>query len=44
MLEELYKEFQRFSRAEVLHFRMLGQQRKTIDENKSSRPFKYSKS
>jgi hypothetical protein len=43
ILEELYKEFQKFSRAEVLHFRKLGQQRKALNENKSSRPFKYSK-
>jgi hypothetical protein len=27
-LEELYEEFQKFSRAEALHFRKLGQQRK----------------
>jgi hypothetical protein len=30
-------------RAEVLHFCKLGQQRKAANENKSSRPFKYSK-
>jgi hypothetical protein len=42
-LEELYDEFHKFSRAEVLHFRKLGQQRKSISENESSRPFKYSK-
>jgi hypothetical protein len=28
----------------VLHFRKLGQQRKTANENESSRPFMYSKS
>jgi hypothetical protein len=43
-LEELYEEFQKFSRAEVLHFRKLGQQRKFASDNESSRPFKYSKS
>jgi hypothetical protein len=43
-LEELYEEFQKFSRAEVLYFRKLGQQRKSASENKSSRPFKYNKS
>jgi hypothetical protein len=43
MLEELYEEFEMFSRAEVLHFRKLGQQRKAAIENESSRPFKYSK-
>jgi hypothetical protein len=42
-MEELYEEFQKFSRAEVLHFRKLGQQRKVANDNKSSRPFKYSK-
>jgi hypothetical protein len=43
LLEELYEEFQKFSRAEVLHFHKLGQQRKAAGENKSSRPFKYIK-
>jgi hypothetical protein len=43
-LEELYDDFQKFSRSEVLHFRKLGQQRKTIHENEGSRPTKYSKS
>jgi hypothetical protein len=43
-LEELYEEFRKFSRAEVLHFHKLGQQRKAANENKSSRPFKYSTS
>jgi hypothetical protein len=33
----------KFSRAEVLHFCKLGQQRKSTSENESSRPFKYSK-
>jgi hypothetical protein len=41
MLEELYKELQKFSREEVLHFCKLGQQRKTTSENESSRPYKY---
>jgi hypothetical protein len=40
-LEELYEEFWKFSRAEVLHFRKLGQQRKSASKNESSRPFKY---
>jgi hypothetical protein len=43
-LEELYTFFQKFSRAEVLHFHKLGQERKTMNENESSRTFKYSKS
>jgi hypothetical protein len=43
-LEELYEEFQKFSRAEVLHFRKLGQKRKSTSENESTRPFKYNKS
>jgi hypothetical protein len=43
MLEGLYEEFQNFSRAEVLHFCKLGQQRKAANESKSSRPFKYIK-
>jgi hypothetical protein len=43
MLEELYEEFRKFSRAEVFHFRKLDQQRKAANENESSRPFKYSK-
>jgi hypothetical protein len=42
-LEELYEEFQKFSKAKVLHFRKLGQQRKAANENESSRPFKYNK-
>jgi hypothetical protein len=43
MLEELYAEFRKFSRAEVLHFCKLSQQRKAASENESSRPFKYNK-
>jgi hypothetical protein len=46
-LEELYDNFQKFSRAEELHFCKLcklGQQRKIANENESSRPTKYSKS
>jgi hypothetical protein len=43
-LEELYDNFRKFSRSKVLHFRKLGQQRKTINENEGSRPAKYSKS
>jgi hypothetical protein len=39
-LEELYDNFRMFSRFDVLHFRKLGQQRKIINENKSSRPTK----
>jgi hypothetical protein len=42
MLEELYEEFQKFSRSEVSHFRKLDQQRKTTNENEGTRPFKYS--
>jgi hypothetical protein len=43
-LEELYDNFQKFSRSDVLHFRKLGQQRETINKNEGSRPTKYSKS
>jgi hypothetical protein len=43
-LEELYEEFQKFSRAEVMHFHKLGHQRKPASENKNTRPFKYNKS
>jgi hypothetical protein len=43
-LEELYEEFRKFSRAEVLLFHKLGQQRKSANENENSRLFKYSKS
>jgi hypothetical protein len=42
-LEELYDEFRKFSRVEVLHFRKLGQQRKSTNGSESSRPFKYNK-
>jgi hypothetical protein len=42
-LKALYKEFQKFSRSEVSHYRKLDQQRKVTSENKSSRSFKYSK-
>jgi ribosomal protein S4 len=37
MLEELYEEFQKFSRAEVQHSSKLGQQRKAANKNESSR-------
>jgi hypothetical protein len=37
------EEFSKFSRAEVLHFRKPGQQRKAANENESSRPFRYSR-
>jgi hypothetical protein len=43
-LEELYDNFQKFSRSEVLHFHKLDQQRKVPKESESSRPTKYSKS
>jgi hypothetical protein len=43
-LEELYDNFWKFIRSEVLHFHKLGQQRKTVNENEGSRPTKYSKS
>jgi hypothetical protein len=43
-LEELYDNFWKFSRSEVLHFCKLGQQRKVSNENEGSRPTKYSKS
>jgi hypothetical protein len=44
MLEELYDNFYKFNRSEVLHFRKLDQQRKISKENKVSRPIKYTKS
>jgi hypothetical protein len=43
-LEELYDNFREISGSEVIHFRKLGQQRKSINENESSRPAKYNKS
>jgi hypothetical protein len=43
-LEELYDNFQKFSRSEVLYFHKLDQQRKVPKESESSRPTKYSKS
>jgi hypothetical protein len=43
ILEELYEEFHKFSRAEVLHFCKLGQQRKSTNKSESSRSFKFSK-
>jgi hypothetical protein len=43
-LEELYDDFQKFSRSEVLHFCKLDQQRKVPKESESSRPTKYIKS
>jgi hypothetical protein len=42
-LEELYDNFRKFSRSEVLQFHKPGQQRKIINENKSSRPTKCTK-
>jgi hypothetical protein len=41
--EELYDNFQNFSRVEVLHFRNLGQQRKLTNESECSWPNKYIK-
>jgi hypothetical protein len=43
-LEELYDNFWKFSGSEVLHFRELGQQRNTPNENEGSRAAKYNKS
>jgi hypothetical protein len=43
MLEELYDNFRKFSRIEVLHFRKLDQQRKVPKESEASRPTKYNK-
>jgi hypothetical protein len=42
-LEELYDNFQKFSRIEVLHFCKLDKQRKVPKENEVSRPTKYNK-
>jgi hypothetical protein len=42
-LEEMYDEFHKFSRAEVLHFCKLGQRRKFTSKIESSTPFKYNK-
>jgi hypothetical protein len=39
-LEELYDNFQKFSRSEVLHFRKLEQQRKVPKESENPRPAK----
>jgi hypothetical protein len=44
ILEELYDNFRKFNRSEVLHFRKLDQQRKVPKDNEASRPTKYSKS
>jgi hypothetical protein len=42
-LEDLYDNFQKFSKSEVLHFRKLEQQRKVSKENEASRPTKYNR-
>jgi hypothetical protein len=38
---ELYDNFCKFSKSEVLHFCKLEQQRKVPNENEASRPVKY---
>jgi hypothetical protein len=43
MLEELYANFHKFSKSEVLHFHKLEQQRKVPKENEASRPIKYNR-
>jgi hypothetical protein len=43
-LKELYDNFHKFSRSELLHFRKLDQQKKVPRENEASRPAKYNKS
>jgi hypothetical protein len=43
MLEELYDNFHKFSKSEVLHFHKLEQQRKVLKENEASRPTKYNR-
>jgi hypothetical protein len=43
MLEELYDNFHKFSKSEVLHFCKLEQQRKVLKENEASRPTKYNR-
>jgi hypothetical protein len=43
-LEELYDNFCKFSRSEVLHFCKLDQQKKVPKEKEASRPTKYNKS
>jgi hypothetical protein len=43
MLEELYDNFRKFSKLEVLHFRKFEEQRKVPKENEASRPTKYSR-
>jgi hypothetical protein len=43
-LEEVYEEFHKFNRVEVLHFHKLGQQRNSRNLSESSRPFRYTKS
>jgi UDP-2,3-diacylglucosamine pyrophosphatase LpxH len=42
-LQELYDNFQKFSKSEVLHFQKLEQQRKVMKENEASRPTRYNK-
>jgi hypothetical protein len=43
-LEELYDDFRKFNRSEVLYFYKLDQQRKNLKKNESTRPTKYTKS
>jgi hypothetical protein len=43
MLEELYDNFRKFSKSEVLHFCKLEQQRKVSKENEASRPTMYNR-
>jgi hypothetical protein len=43
MLEELYDNFRKFNKSEVLHFCKLEQQRKVPKENEASRSTKYNR-
>jgi methylphosphotriester-DNA--protein-cysteine methyltransferase len=42
-LEELYENFCKFTKSELLHFRKLEQPRKVLKENEASRPTKYNR-
>jgi hypothetical protein len=43
MLEELYDNFRKFSKSEVLHFSKLEELRKVPKENEASRPTKFNR-
>ena len=43
-IQELYENFEKFSKSEVLHFRKLEQQRKAPKESEAPRPTKFQRS